>query len=143
MKEQFVGTWRLKSAEAHFANGEVGLPYGQNPRGYIIYDASGRMAVQLMNDERPPFAGRDKSLGTDGENRTAIRSYEAYFGTYEVDETNRAVHHYVEGSLFPNWSGSDQYRFFEFTDGRLVLSTAEIPYNGTTLVGRLVWERVG
>jgi hypothetical protein len=142
MKEKFVGTWELKSAEAQFANGAVGLPYGRNPRGYIIYDAAGHMAVPLMNPERPAFAGRDKSLGTEAENRNAIRTYEAYLGTYEVDEANGAVHHYVQGSMFPNWTGSDQCRFFEFADGRLVLSTAEIPYNGTALIGRLVWERV-
>jgi hypothetical protein len=142
MKEQFVGTWRLKSAEAQFANGEIGRPYGENPHGYIIYDGSGHMAVQFMNPERPVFSGRDKSLGTDGETRAAILSYEAYFGTYEVDEANGEVHHHVEGSLFPNWTDSDQCRFFKFADGGLVLSTAEIPYNGTTLIGRLAWQRV-
>jgi hypothetical protein len=142
MKEQFVGTWQLKSVEAQFADGEVGRPYGQNPHGYIIYDGSGHVAVQFMNPERPACAGRDKSLGTDGENRAAIRNYEAYLGTYEVDEANGEMHHYVEGSLFPNWTGSHQRRFFEFADDRLVLSPAEIPYNGTKLIGRLVWERV-
>src|SRR6266566_6309407 len=47
-----VGTWRLISIEATRLNGEVIHNWGQNPTGLIIYDSSGRMAVQFMRD--PP-----------------------------------------------------------------------------------------
>jgi hypothetical protein len=59
-----------------------------------------------------------------------------------VDEAGQVVVHHVTGSLLPNWTGSDQVRFYQFEGDRLTLSTAEIPYGGTQLVGVLVWERL-
>lgn len=140
--KQFVGTWRLFSAEARRADGKVMRVYGENPRGFIIYDAAGNMSVNFMQSDRPPFAIADKARSTSEEAKSAIETYEAYFGTYEVDEARGIITHHVEGSLLPNWTGSDQLRLYEFSDDSLVLSTAEIPYSGTTIVGRLAWKRV-
>ncbi|HEX6387442.1 MAG TPA: lipocalin-like domain-containing protein [Anaerolineae bacterium] len=142
-KEQFVGTWQLIDAQARLANGKVLHPYGQNPAGMLIYDANGHMSVQLMDADRQTFAVADKSRGTVEEMKAAIEKYEAYFGTYDIDEEGKVVRHHASGSLLPNWTGTDQVRFYEFSGNRLTLSTAEIPYSGTTLVGRLTWERVG
>lgn len=143
INKQFVGTWKLINGEARLANGRVLHPYGQNPAGMLIYDRSGHMSVHLAAADRQPFAEADKARSTCDEAKAAIEKYEAYFGTYEVDEANKVVTHHVGGSLLPNWTGSDQVRFYEFAGDRLTLSTAEIPYSGTTLVGNLTWERIG
>lgn len=142
MKEHFIGSWKLVSAEARLADGQVFPVYGENPAGLIIYDRAGNVSVNLMRSDRRPFAKQDKSLGTPEENQAALASYEAYFGDFEVNEAEGSVVHHVRGSLFPNWTGSDQLRFYEFSEDKLILSTAEIPYSGTTVVGRLVWQRV-
>ena len=143
MKEkQFVGTWKLVSAEARSADGQVLQVYGENPRGVIMYDAAGNVSVNLMRSDRPAFSVADKAKSAPQEAKSAIETYEAYFGAYEVDEAQRMVIHHVEGSLLPNWTGSDQIRFYDFSNGHLTLSTAEIPYSGTTVVGKLIWKRV-
>lgn len=141
-EKRFVGTWRLVSAEARLANGKVSHVYGDDPPGLIIYDAAGKVSVNFMRSGRSAFSVADKAKCTPDEAKSAIETYEAYFGTYEVDEAKGSVTHHVKGSLLPNWTGSDQLRFYEFSDDLLILSTAEIPYSGTTLVGRLTWKRV-
>jgi hypothetical protein len=141
-KERFVGTWSLVSAEARLANGKVAHVYGDDPPGLIIYDSAGNVSVNFMRSDRPAFSVADKAKCAPEEAKSAIETYEAYFGTYEVDEARGTVTHHVRGSLLPNWTGSDQLRFYEFSDDLLILSTAEIPYSGTTLIGRLTWKRV-
>jgi hypothetical protein len=56
------------------------------------------MAVQFMGLDRPD----------DG----SSRGYEAYFGTYTIDETSRPmkVTHHMEGSLDPREVGGDKVR---------------------------------
>jgi hypothetical protein len=142
MKTQFIGTWKLLSAEARLADGTVIYPFGRSPLGRLSYDAAGFMSAQLNNGERPSFAIADKARGTPQEAQAAIETYESYYGTYEVNEAGQVVVHHVTGSLLPNWTGTDQVRFYQFEGDRLTLSTAEIPYSGTRLVGVLVWERL-
>jgi hypothetical protein len=139
--KQLVGTWALVSAEARRSDGTMVRLYGEHPQGLIMYDAMGNMSVNLMRSDRSPFSVPDKAKSTLEEAKAAIETYEAYFGTYEVDEGRGVVIHRVEGSLLPNWTGSDQLRFYELLDDSLILSTAEIPYSGTTVVGKLTWKR--
>jgi Lipocalin-like domain len=47
----------------------------------------------------------------------------------------------VELSLFPNWVGSDQERWVEFAEDRLILSASPLLLAGKLQVPRLVWER--
>jgi len=42
----------------------------------------------------------------------AADSYIAYFGRYEVKQDRVTPH--LEASLFPNWVGTDQERFYRF-----------------------------
>lgn len=139
-REKFIGAWKLISVEVRYAEGNVISLYGENPAGMLLYAPGGQVSVHLMDRSRPAFSGKDKSLGTPEETKAAVTGYEAYFGTFEVHEDSQSIVHHVEGSLFPNWIGSDQLRFYEFCDGRLILTTPPIPYSGTTLVGALTWE---
>ena len=138
----FVGIWRLLSFEGHTSDGQVLKPYGSHPRGQLVYDANGNMAVQIMRSDRQEFSATDKSQGSAEEIMGAFTSYEAYFGTYVIDEEQGVVIHRLEGALFPNWTGSEQKRYFRFSGSRLTLSTAPIPYGGATLTASLVWERI-
>ena len=45
--------------------------------------------------------------------RLGTVSYFAYFGTYTVDAEKRVVTHHVEGSLAPDFTGTDQPRPFK------------------------------
>ena len=67
----------------------------------------------------------------------------AYYGHYEVDRENGFVIHHVEGSLFPNWEGQPQKRFYELSGNQLKLRTPPTSWGGGEVVGVLLWERIG
>jgi len=142
LRDQFVGTWKLVSTEFHGSDGELVYPYGETPSGVVIYDTNGHMAVQIMGSDRPLFASDDEQKGTFDELKAAFGSYGAYFGTYTVDEAQGRVIHHVQGSLFPNWVGGDQIRYFQFNRNRLTLKTPPILDGGSNLTGILIWERM-
>jgi Lipocalin-like domain len=140
---RFVGAWRLLSCETRNSHGQVQFPFGEKPRGQLVYDASGNMSAQLMKTERPRFASRDPARGTDAEVRDAFDGYIGYFGTYSVDDATRAVTHHVHGASFPNWTGATLVRSYAFDEkGRLRLSTPPIEVGGELLEYILVWERM-
>jgi hypothetical protein len=139
--EQFIGTWKLVSCEARSSNGEVSYPYGRDPFGMLIYDSDGNMLVLLMRRDRPKFASDDLRRGTPEEIKVAFSGFNAYCGTYEVNEEKGTVTHHVEGSMFPNWVGTNQVRFFKFSGDQLLLSTPSMPLGGRQLTVYLIWAR--
>jgi hypothetical protein len=118
---RLVGTWQLLDLVDTDTAGNVRYPYGKRPRGYIVYDPTGRLHVQVMRTPpTAPFAAGDQS-GTDEEVRAAYDGYVAYFGTYEVDEARSQVIHRVEGSLMPGYTGTDQPRPIRLVGDELVI----------------------
>jgi hypothetical protein len=94
-----------------------------------------------MRASRANYASGDLSGGTPEERLAAMDSYSSYCGTYEV-KGNKVIHH-IELSLFPNWSGVDQERFFEFSsEDRLTLSTRPMAAGGEELTLHANWQRV-
>jgi hypothetical protein len=69
-KEEFVGTWKLVSAEYRLTDGEILKLYDT---GILMYDAQGKMSVQLMQHNRTAFAKSDRLGGTPEEIRTAFQ----------------------------------------------------------------------
>jgi hypothetical protein len=142
VKNRFVGTWKLVSIERFGSNGDLLLApappsFGSlNPIGVIVYDAAGYMGVTIMQSGRQKFAGAQP---TPEEAIAALASYNAYFGTFTVNEGEGAVTHHVHGNLNPNNTGTDQKRFFEFSGNRLILKP---PRGPTGAQARLTWERV-
>jgi hypothetical protein len=139
--EQFVGTWKLLEFEVHLPHGEARYPWGKNPVGLLMYDAAGNMCGMLMRADRPAFAQGDLLRGNPEEVKSAFEGFQAYFGTYEVNDRERMVIHHVIGCSFPNWVGTDQIRFFEFSGKNLTLSTPPLSAAGMTVTMRLVWAR--
>jgi hypothetical protein len=139
---EFVGAWRLVSYSAVPSSGETIYPMGPNACGCIIYEAGGRMAVQIGNPDRAAFASGDPHAATDAEARSAFRGYLAYFGSYTVDAGRGVVVHHLEMSLDPNWIGVDQVRYFSLQGGRLTLKTPLMVMGGVERVSSLVWEKL-
>ena len=139
--DQVVGVWRLVACAARSQDGDVIYPYGQQPRGRLMYAVTGQMSVQLMRADRPAFASSVRSDSTPDETKGAFEGFDAYFGTYEIREAEGVVIPHVEGSLFPNWTGTDQTRFFTIAGDQLILTTPPLADRGTMFTLRLVWER--
>jgi hypothetical protein len=138
-KHQLVGTWQLVSWINKDADSNVSYPYGQDAVGYIMYAEDGYMSVHIMRTDRPKFASGDILGGSKDEQALVAQSYIAYCGKYEI-QGNKVIHH-IEASLFPNWVGVDQERFFEFMDNRLLLSTPPLNLSGKQQIAYLIWER--
>jgi hypothetical protein len=111
-KEELIGTWRLDSRVVRHPDG-TSYPdpqYGpESPIGYIMYDNTGHMAVQFMGLHRP--------------NNHSSLAYDAYFGTYSVDEKANppTVTHHIEGSLNPGSVGHENVRDLLLTGDKMML----------------------
>ncbi len=122
-----VGTWKLISFEVRSSRGNVMYPLGKDPYGMLMFDSIGNMSALAMRRDRPKFASNDSMKGTPEEIKAAFEGLIAYCGTYEVNEEKRINTHHIEGSWFPNLVGTDQVRFFEYSNDQLRLYTPPIP----------------
>jgi hypothetical protein len=98
------------------------------------------MTAQVCAADRADLLTEDPLGGSDVERAAAFSSYVAYCGSYEVTADDVVVHR-VAISLFPNWVGSEQTRYFELAGDELVLRTAPIKIGGKLLVNELRWHR--
>lgn len=118
-----IGTWRLVEFADLSKDGTWVYRFGEHPRGYFVYDATGRVHIQIM--KVPPLTRFPEANSTDGKPPTAehalaaYNAYFAYFGTYTVDAKKHVVTHHVEGSLAPDFTGTDQPRPFKLEGDRL------------------------
>jgi Lipocalin-like domain len=139
MSINIAGSWRLVAWRRLGEGGEITYPLGEDASGLLIYTADGKMAVQMLAADRPSIA-TDDALGGDLHQRGAAYSTcLAYFGSYEVQ--GDSVIHRVDGSLFPNWSGTVQTRPFTCNGKELVLRTPPTEGADGTVVNELSWVR--
>jgi hypothetical protein len=140
--EKIIGTWKLISIEDTRPN----RPENEyNPTGYIMYDSTGHMAVQITRrSDRAKFASEDITKVTTDEKAAAFSSYAAYYGTYSINEAAGTITHHVEGSWTPNDVGKNFVRYFKLSGNRVTLMPVETnPQPGTRPPMRsLTWERV-
>jgi len=92
------------------------------------------MYVQIMRRDRPKFASGNREKSTPEEVRAAFEGFLAYYGSYQVNESENTVVHRVEVASFPNWVGTELRRHFQFLEERLILKA---PDSGA----ELVWSR--
>ena len=131
---KFTGAWRLVTFEERALDGELTYPYGKHPVGLLVYDATGQMSVQIMRRDRPDLSTTNSQEISPEEIKAAVEGFTAFFGTYEVDESNCLIIHHVEGHLLPNSVGKNLKRAFEFSGDRLILKPTE--------TRRVIWERI-
>ena len=136
-----VGSWKLVSFHSQDSSGQTAYPFGKDAHGRLIYEPDGRMAVQLMNPNRPGFTSDDPLVTSEEEVRAAFGGYTAYYGTYSVNPDERTITHRIEAALLPNWVGTDQRRHFEF-DGKYLTLKGPLRLGGVQGVVSLVWERM-
>lgn len=131
---RLVGTWKFISLVGKSSEGGVYHPYGENLFGMLMYDPGGFMSVLLMNPDRPKFASGDMMKGTPDEIKSAFEGFDAYCGTYVLDEEKNTVTHNLQVSKFPNWVGTSQVRFYEISGDKLRITAPPI------LAGGVQWK---
>jgi len=114
-KDKLVGAWRLVWVDEQQPDGTTKRITDR--RGTIVYTRDGHMSVQIM------LPNMDKASETNPVQYDQ-GGYEAYYGTYDVDEQAHAVTHHVEGALVRALVGKNLTRVYRFADRQLILKSS-------------------
>jgi hypothetical protein len=124
-RDKLIGSWRLAWVEEQSADGKM---FRAEQTGVIMYTRDGHMAVQIMLPEGKN-APRSNPVKYDQ------GSYEAYYGTYDVDEAAHTVTHHVEGALVRALIGKNLTRVYRFEGKQLILKSSRPDEHWT-----IAWE---
>ena len=110
LKAQIVGTWDFVVAEITAPDGKKSFPFGEMPKGILIFTPDGRFAQIHVASDVLKFASGNRLTGTAEEYAAINRRSLAIFGTYTIDEEKKTVTYRIASSTFPNWEGEVQTR---------------------------------
>jgi hypothetical protein len=140
LREQLIGAWDLVSIIATDKAGNKSDRRGPNPKGLLIFDASGRYSILTSRAELPDFKIDNVNQGTPEENKAVMTGMIANVGTWTVDEKTKTITTNVAAGSFPNLNGHTQTRVIS------LLSADELRYvNGASVSGTVdeaTWRRV-
>ncbi len=136
--EKLVGSWELKKWTAELNDGTIVFPFGEDAIGRITYESNGSMSVHLMKNNRLKFHSEDPLQAKPEEVIFAFNEFLSYCGTYKVYTNPNQVVHQIKISSFPNWTGQNQIRKYEFKGDKLILSTDTIGSSRH----KLVWQKM-
>src|SRR6476660_5154555 len=93
------GTWWLLSRDDHRKDGEKRIDpiLGSDPVAILVY-ANNHFAAQFMKRNRNTDS-ITQATGAGQNNTSAMGGYDAYFGTYKIDEVTNQVAHTLVGSI--------------------------------------------
>ena len=138
-----VGTWLLDSRIDRTRSGErrVEPSLGEDPVALLYYDAAGHFAAQFMKRDRN---GGDRAAAAPSANNTrAIGGYDAYFGTYTVDDATGTVTQTLVGALARENVGDVVTREMHVAGDTLTIALGTTTAQGEAVVRTLIWTRVG
>jgi Lipocalin-like domain len=110
LKDQIVGTWNFVVAEVTAPDGRKSFPFGETPKGILIFTADGRFAQIHVASDLPRIASNNRLNGTPEEYAEIMRRSLSVFGTWTVDEAKKTVTYNIVSASFPNWQGEAQTR---------------------------------
>jgi Lipocalin-like domain len=135
--KDLVGTWRNVSNVTLQQDGKRTDNFGLKGTGMLIFGADGRFVVVNINPDTPKFASNNRAQGTPEENKEAVLGGIGLFGTYALD--GKVIKMKVEGSTYPNWTGTEQTRNVMSVTSDELKWTLAGSRGGTA---ELVWRRV-
>src|SRR5215204_130654 len=110
LRDQLVGTWQFVVAEVAAADGKKSFPFGETPKGILVFTLDGHFAQIHVASDVPRIASNNRLTGTAEEYGAIMRRSISVFGTYTVDEDKKTVTYRIVSSSFPNWEGEAQTR---------------------------------
>jgi len=110
LREAIVGAWDFVVAEVTAPDGKKSFPFGETPRGLLIFTADGRFSQIHVASDLPKLASNNRLTGTPEEYAAIMQRSISVFGTYAVDEAKKTVTFKIAGASFPNWVGEAQER---------------------------------
>jgi len=143
LESEIKGTWWLLSREDHTNDGRKRIDpvLGSDPIAILVY-AGDHFAAQFMKRDRSATAITQATSA--GQNNTsAIGGYDAYFGTYKVDEETNLVAHTLVGSINPANIGMTVYRDLVVEGDKLTIKLDTTSQDGEAVARTLIWKRIG
>lgn len=136
------GTWLLQSRVDVTASGERHHDplLGEYPVALLIYDHTGHFSAQFMKRDRTNVAPSSPSNARN--NTQAQGGYDAYFGTYSIDDTTGVVTQQLMGSLSPGNVGMVLSRAMEVRGDTLLIKLETTAADGTPVIRTLTWRRL-
>ena len=136
------GVWWLLTREDYTKDGQrrIDPTLGADPLGILTYSKT-HFAAQFMKRDRT--GNLPENLSYSGQNNTsAVGGYDAYFGTYQVDELSGKVAHTLLGSISPANIGIKVSRDLRVNDNQLIIQLETTTMEGEAITRTLVWKRV-
>ena len=138
-----VGSWELKSRIDRTANGEEQeeATLGSDPIAFLVFDSTGHFAAQFMRRDRTTAPDR-QSAASPANNSLARGGYDAYFGTYTLDEAKGILSTLLRGALSQENVGQTFVRHVGVEGDILTLRLNTTAANGDAITRTLRWQRV-
>ena len=137
------GTWRLLSRVVYSAAGERRSDPAEDTDhlALLYYDRAGNFAAQFMKRDRSgPVAAAPASAPN---NSRSVGGYDAYFGTYTVNEAAGSVTQRLAGALAPENVGLVVTRRMSVDGDTLIVRVDTTSPQGEAVVRTLTWQRAG
>jgi hypothetical protein len=140
-KQQLIGTWILISVDNIYPDSSRVHPYGDAPKGMLMFDKEGNYTMQILKDVRPKIASGDKNKCTPQENEALVQGSNSHFGKYLVDEANKTVTFIIEHAFFTNWEGTQRKLIYTYKNG--TFKYQGIPtQGGPSVIAEVAWKRL-
>lgn len=136
------GTWELESRIDIDSTGQRAPEpaLGADPIAMLIYDNAGHFSAQFMRRDRTSDVPDGPSAAKN--NSRAQGGYDAYFGTYTVDDASGTVTQRLLGALSNEHVGAVLTRAMEVQGEALVIRLDTSASNGAAVIRTLTWRRV-
>ena len=82
LKDQIVGTWNFVVAEVTAPDGKKSFPFGETPKGILIFTPDGHFAQIHVAGDVPKIASNNRMTGTPEEYADIMRRSLSVFGLY-------------------------------------------------------------
>jgi Lipocalin-like domain len=138
-----LGIWKLKSRKDVDATGQIHIdPFlGRDPMGILCFGPS-HFAAQFMKRDRSREENVPQPVQVKN-NTVAVSGYQAYFGTYSIDEIAGTLTTHLEGSISPADVDSTYIRDVRVVDNELIIQLETTAVDGTAITRTNTFSRIG
>lgn len=142
LSSDLPGTWLLQSRSDVTPAGERHPDplLGEDPVALLIYDRTGHFAAQFMKKDRSNVVPAGPANAKN--NTQAQGGYDAYFGTYSVDDAKGLVTQRLLGSLSAGNVGMVLSRAMEVRGDTLHITLETTAADGIQVIRTLTWRRL-
>ena len=114
---------------------------GQDPLGILCFGESHFAAQFMKRDRSEPENVLERAQAKN--NTAGVNGYDAYFGTYSLDEIAGSLTTHIQGSISPANIGAVYTRDARVLDNELIIQLHTTAVDGTAITRTNTFSRVG